>query len=122
MRRLSIIIISLSISLGVYWYASSADTMNVKSSHKEWAKIITVEERVFSTTTRYGDSSHQYALVTVRLNDGSSVKMHVRSRPSPNVGSCVPLFVKRFFSGEVVASLNVMEWQVVGTKKEHCIK
>ena len=94
------------------------------SSTKQWAKIISVEAvenkiRIPGNGVGAADmGSYVNWRATVNIDD-KKVEVRVLYSPKPIVGQCMPLVVKRFSKGVVVAMLDVEEWRS-GTPVENC--
>lgn len=115
-------VIALIVTVITMIYVHYSDDMNVQTRREEWAKVIQVKEEVYiSEDSRAGNTSYNYSWVTIRLNDGNTLKMSVRARPSPVMGSCIPVLVSQFASGEWVARLSVAKWRMMDATHVNCL-
>ena len=104
--RVYAILIALLISGGVTLYAIYSDEMNVKSSHREWAEIIKIEQKKHNLPKVNMKGTYTFYLVTVRLADGSTPTIRVINASNMKKHECLPVLVSLFFSGDRMTSVN----------------
>ena len=86
------------------------------SSTKQWAKIIAVKDIEVDISVPVNGrgsvdlGSYTNWLATVRIKN-KEVKVRVLSSPAPKIGQCLPVLVKEFTKGIIIASLDVDKWR-----------
>lgn len=101
-----------------YLYKDYSEIMELKTTYKEWAEIIKVEEKEMHIPKVGG--TYLNWLVTVSLNNGRTVKVHVIYSPVPKKHSCLPVAVGIFATGGIMAILDVEQWRYSSPRVAPC--